>query len=113
MPVSNCPSEGSIRSGVKEQYLSGNRGSYWRNELTWQWMTVPGVGHSQQRVHWIPGMSCAEGITDGGTLTGASVGLELAGRWFSQSLTLGVPLSYPDRLTPDKHVVYWQATVSL
>lgn len=103
----------SVR-GFKEQYLSGNRGSYWRNELTWQWMTVPGVGAFSATGALDTGhVMRQEGITDGGTLTGASVGLELAGRWFSQSLTLGVPLSYPDRLTPDKHVVYWQATVSL
>ncbi|MEQ0077522.1 ShlB/FhaC/HecB family hemolysin secretion/activation protein, partial [Klebsiella sp. CN_Kp118] len=87
---------------------------YWRNELTWQWMTVPGVGVFSATGALDTGhVMRQEGITDGGTLTGASVGLELAGRRLSQSLTLGLPLSYPDRLTPDKHVVYWQATVSL
>lgn len=103
----------SVR-GFKEQYLSGNRGGYWRNELTWQWMTVPGVGAFSATGALDTGhVMRQEGISDGGTLTGASVGLELAGRRLSQSLTLGLPLSYPDRLTPDKHVVYWRATVSL
>ena len=103
----------SVR-GFKEQYLSGNRGGYWRNELTWQWMTVPGVGTFSATGALDAGhVMNQKGITDGGTLTGASLGLELAGRWLSQSLTFGIPLSYPDRLNPDKQVVYWQATVSL
>lgn len=33
----------SVR-GFKEQYLTGNRGAYWRNELNWQLMTQPGLG---------------------------------------------------------------------
>lgn len=53
------------------------------------------------------------GITEGGTLTGASIGLELTGKSLSQSLTVGIPLYWPNSMTPDKHVVYWQATVSL
>ena len=103
----------SVR-GFKEQSLSGNRGGYWRNELTWQWMTVPGVGALSATVALDAGhVVNQKGITEGGTLTGTSLGLELAGRWLSQSLTFGIPLSYPDRLNPDKQVVYWQATVSL
>ena len=103
----------SVR-GFKEQSLSGNRGGYWRNELTWQWMTVPGVGALSATVALDAGhVVNQKGITEGGTLTGTSLGLELAGRWLSQSLTFGIPLSYPDRLNPDKLVVYWQAAVSL
>ncbi|MEH3543867.1 ShlB/FhaC/HecB family hemolysin secretion/activation protein [Klebsiella variicola] len=103
----------SVR-GFKEQSLSGNRGGYWRNELTWQWMTVPGVGALSATVALDAGhVVNQKGITEGGTLTGTSLGLELAGRWLSQSLTFGIPLSYPDRLNPDKQVVYWQAAVSL
>lgn len=103
----------SVR-GFKEQYLSGNRGGYWRNELTWQWMTVPEVGTLSATVALDAGhVVNQKGITEGGTLTGTSLGLELAGHWLSQSLTFGIPLSYPDRLNPDKQVVYWQATVSL
>lgn len=33
----------SVR-GFKEQYLTGNRGAYWRNELNWQWQTLPRLG---------------------------------------------------------------------
>ncbi|MFK3703479.1 ShlB/FhaC/HecB family hemolysin secretion/activation protein [Klebsiella sp. NPDC088457] len=103
----------SVR-GFKEQYLSGNRGGYWRNELTWQWMTIPGVGTLSATGALDAGHVVSQkGITDGGSLAGTSLGLELAGRWFSQSLTVAMPLSYPDRLNPDKQVVYWQATVSL
>ena len=103
----------SVR-GFKEQNLTGNRGGYWRNELTWQWLTVPGVGTlSATGAVDVGHVANQKGTTDGGTLTGLSLGLELAGHWLSQSLTFGIPLSYPDRLNPDKQVVYWQATVSL
>jgi hemolysin activation/secretion protein len=106
MPASSLSVGGqySVR-GFKEQYLSGNRGGYWRNELTWQWMTIPGVG-TLSATGALDARTCGEpeGITDGGTLTGTSLGLELAGRWLSQSLTVAMPLSYPDRLNPDKQV---------
>ena len=77
-------------------------------------MTVPEVGTLSATVALDAGhVVNQKRITEGGTLTGTSLGLELAGRWLSQSLTFGIPLSYPDRLNPDKQVVYWQATVSL
>ncbi|QGN38248.1 ShlB/FhaC/HecB family hemolysin secretion/activation protein [Klebsiella oxytoca] len=104
----------SVR-GFKEQYLSGNRGGYWRNELTSQLLTLPFTGGklSATGALDIGHVVRQRGITEGGTLTGTSIGLELTDKWFSQSLTVGVPLSWPDSITPDKHVVYWQATVSL
>ncbi|HIE8530476.1 TPA: ShlB/FhaC/HecB family hemolysin secretion/activation protein [Klebsiella variicola subsp. variicola] len=104
----------SVR-GFKEQYLSGNRGGYWRNELTGQLLTLPvtGGGLSATGAVDIGHVISQRGITEGGTLTGASFGFELSNTWLSQSLTVGVPLSWPGSIRPDKHVVYWQATVSL
>ncbi|WP_300002423.1 ShlB/FhaC/HecB family hemolysin secretion/activation protein [uncultured Cedecea sp.] len=104
----------SVR-GFKEQYLSGNRGGYWRNELNQQLLTLPftdGMLSATAAVD-IGHVVSQKGITDGGTLSGASLGLGLSGKQLSQSLTVGIPLSWPGSLNPDKHVVYWQATVSL
>ncbi|MEZ7215916.1 ShlB/FhaC/HecB family hemolysin secretion/activation protein [Klebsiella spallanzanii] len=104
----------SVR-GFKEQYLSGNRGVYWRNELTEELMILPITGGrlSATGALDIGHVVSQRGITEGGTLTGASIGLELTGKSLSQSLTVGIPLYWPNSMTPDKHVVYWQATVSL
>jgi len=104
----------SVR-GFKEQYLSGNRGGYWRNELNQQLLSLPGIGGvlSATAAVDIGHVVSQKGIADGGTLAGASFGLGLSGKTVSQSLTVGVPLSWPDSLNPDKQVVYWQATVSL
>ncbi|CAI1122071.1 Hemolysin transporter protein shlB precursor [Serratia proteamaculans] len=103
----------SVR-GFKEQYLTGNRGAYWRNELNWQWMTLPGLGElsltSALDTGWVQGRT---GKIDGGNVTGAAVGVSMNGRWFNQSATLGRPLTHPDSFTPDHWVAYWQATVTL
>lgn len=103
----------SVR-GFKEHYLSGNRGAYWRNELTWQLMNFTGKGTlSASGSLDIGHVVSQNGVTDGGTLSGISFGLELAGGRITHSLALGIPLLYPERLNPDKQVVYWQAAVSL
>lgn len=103
----------SVR-GFKEQYLTGNRGAYWRNELNWQWMTLTGLGElsltSALDTGWVQGRT---GKIDGGNVTGAAVGVSMNGRWFNQSATLGRPLTHPDSFTPDHWVAYWQATVIL
>lgn len=103
----------SVR-GFKEQYLTGNRGAYWRNELNWQWMTLPGLGElsltSALDTGWVQGRT---GKIDGGNVTGAAVGVSMNGRWFNQSATLGRPLTHLDSFTPDHWVAYWQATVTL
>lgn len=103
----------SVR-GFKEQYLTGNRGAYWRNELNWQWMTLPGLGELSLTgaldTGWVQGRT---GKVDGGNVTGAAMGISLNGRWLNQSATLGKPLTHPDSLKPDHWVAYWQATVTL
>lgn len=99
----------SVR-GFREQYLTGNRGAYWRNELSWQ----PGSGDltlfGAMDSGWVQGR--AERI-DGGNVTGAAVGAVINSRWFGQSFTFGKPLRYPESLQPDRWVAYWQATVTL
>jgi hemolysin activation/secretion protein len=103
----------SVR-GFKEQFLTSNRGVYWRNELNWQWMTLPGLGDlsliSALDSGWVLGHR--EEI-DGGNVTGTTLGVSLNGRWFNQTITVGKPLLHPDSLQPDRWVAYWQATITL
>lgn len=100
--------------GFKEQYLTGNRGAYWRNELNWQWQTLPGLGELSLTgaldAGWLQGRA---GQIDGGSVVGAALGATLSGRWFNQAVTVGKPLTHPDSLQPDRWVAYWQATITL
>ncbi|MFE8152167.1 ShlB/FhaC/HecB family hemolysin secretion/activation protein [Brenneria goodwinii] len=103
--------EYSVR-GFKEQTLTGNRGLYWRNELNWQFAALPLLGNLALTAAldsgWISGKA---GKVDGGNMTGASLGLSAASRWTNQSVSLGVPLHFPDELHPDNAVLYWQITL--
>lgn len=103
----------SVR-GYKEQYLSGNRGAYWRNELSWRWGRLLLVGESTVTAALDAGwlQTKAQKI-DGGTLSGCALGITTQGRWVGQSLSVAKPLSYPERLHPDRWVAYWQLGISL
>lgn len=103
----------SVR-GFKEQYLTGNRGAYWRNELNWQLGAVPVVGEVSLTGALDGGWLHSEmHQVDGGSVMGTSLGLAMNNRWFSQSFNVGKPLAFPASLQPDRWVAYWQATVTL
>ncbi|MEL5515611.1 ShlB/FhaC/HecB family hemolysin secretion/activation protein [Serratia bockelmannii] len=103
----------SVR-GFKEQYLTGNRGAYWRNELNQQLGTVPLAGEVSLTVALDAGWLHSETHrVDGGGMAGASLGLATNSRGFNQSFTLGKPLAHPAILHPDPWVAYWQASVTL
>ncbi|WP_233527571.1 ShlB/FhaC/HecB family hemolysin secretion/activation protein (plasmid) [Serratia sp. PAMC26656] len=103
----------SVR-GFKEQYLTGNRGAFWRNELNWQLGTVPVIGDMSLTSALDGGWLRSEPHqVDGGSMAGASLGLAMNNQWFNQSFTVGKPLLYPASLQPDRWVAYWQATVTL
>ncbi len=103
----------SVR-GFKEQYLTGNRGAYWRNELNWQLGTVPVIGEVSLTGALDGGWLRSETHkVDGGSVAGASLGLAMSSKWFNQSFTLGKPLAYPASLQPDRWVAYWQAGITL
>nr|WP_309598691.1 ShlB/FhaC/HecB family hemolysin secretion/activation protein [Yersinia intermedia] len=101
--------ESSVR-GFKEQYLSGNNGGYWRNEVSWQALQLPLLGnlsliaaldggwlkHDKQDKH-------AEG-----TLWGSAIGITSNGRYFSSQFTVGKPLCYPGWLKPDNTTFYYR-----
>lgn len=103
----------SVR-GFKEQYLTGNRGAYWRNELNQQLGNWPLAGETALTgaldTGWVQGE--AERV-DGGKVTGLAVGLGMTNGRFSQSMMVGRPLLHPGSLQPDNWVAYWQATFAL
>ncbi len=103
----------SVR-GFKEQYLTGNRGAYWRNELNKQLGTVPVIGDVSLTAALDGGWLRSETHrVDGGSIAGAALGLTMNNRMFNQSFTVGKPLAHPSSLKPDIWVAYWQATVTL
>ncbi|MQL50688.1 ShlB/FhaC/HecB family hemolysin secretion/activation protein [Photorhabdus khanii] len=103
----------SVR-GFKEQYLTGNRGGYWRNELNWRISELPVLGElaliGALDTGWLRGKT---GQIDGGNVTGTALGLSLTHRRFNQVITVGKPLTHPDHLKPDHWVVYWSASLIL
>ncbi|EQB98608.1 ShlB/FhaC/HecB family hemolysin secretion/activation protein [Photorhabdus temperata] len=103
----------SVR-GFKEQYLTGNRGGYWRNELNWRISELPVLGEltltGALDTGWLRGKA---GQIDGGNVTGTALGLSLTHHRFNQSITVGKPLTHPDHLKPDHWVVYWSASLTL
>ncbi|MFK8258183.1 ShlB/FhaC/HecB family hemolysin secretion/activation protein [Erwinia sp. AnSW2-5] len=103
----------SVR-GYKEQYLSGNRGAYWRNELNWHGGRLPLAGEVTLTAALDGGwLQTKAKKIDGGTLSGCALGIATQGRWVGQSLSVAKPLSYPERLHPDRWVAYWQLGISL
>lgn len=101
--------ESSVR-GFKEQYLSGDKGGYWRNEINWNLFRLPVIG-AVGAVAAIDGGYLRHDHQDpyaSGTLWGGGVGLTSNGEYFSSQLTVGWPLAYPDRLEPDRVSVYYR-----
>ncbi|MBS9444263.1 ShlB/FhaC/HecB family hemolysin secretion/activation protein [Photorhabdus heterorhabditis] len=103
----------SVR-GFKEQYLTGNRGGYWRNELNWRVSALPVLGElaltGALDTGWLQKKT---GQIDGGNVTGAALGLSLTHRRFNQNITIGKPLIHPAHLKPDHWVTYWSASLTL
>ncbi|MBW7983645.1 ShlB/FhaC/HecB family hemolysin secretion/activation protein [Enterobacillus tribolii] len=101
--------ESSVR-GFKEQYLSGDKGGYWRNEVDWTLFRMPVIG-AVGVVAAIDGGYLRHDKQEpyaSGTLWGGAVGLTSNGKHFSSQLTVGWPLAYPDRLEPDRVSVYYR-----
>ena len=106
--------ESSVR-GFKEQYISGDNGGYWRNEVNYTLLTLPVLGQISALAAldggWLK--KDAHDPYAAGTLWGAAVGLGSAGRWFSSQFTVGTPLAYPGWLAPDHINIYYRVTVAL
>jgi len=105
--------ESSIR-GFKEQYLSGDNGGYWRNELNYPLFTLPVFGQISATVALDGGWLEKDRFDKfaSGTLWGTAASLSSAGRWFASQITLGTPLAYPDWLGPDHLTLNWRVAVT-
>ncbi len=106
--------ESSVR-GFKEQYLSGDNGGYWRNEITRPIAALPLLGD-------IGAVAAVDGgylrhdrqdANSAGSLWGAAVGLSSANASFVSQFTVGWPLAYPRQLSPDRVSVYYRLGVLL
>jgi hemolysin activation/secretion protein len=105
--------ETSVR-GFKEQYLSGDNGGYWRNELNASLFTLPWIGQIGALAALDGGWLKKDGFDRyaSGTLWGAAVGLTSVNRLFSSQFTVGTPLDYPDWLGPDHLNIYYRVSVA-
>jgi len=106
--------ESSVR-GFKEQYLSGDNGGYWRNELNTALFSMPLLGA-------VSAVAAVDGgylhhdnhdVNAAGTLWGGAVGLSSSAGHLSSQFTVGWPLRYPGDLAPDRVTVYYHLNVVL
>lgn len=105
--------ETSVR-GFKEQYISGDNGGYWRNEINASLFSLPWVGQIGALVALDGGWLKKDGFDRyaSGTLWGAAVGLTSVNRFYSSQFTIGTPLDYPDWLAPDHLNIYYRVSVA-
>jgi hemolysin activation/secretion protein len=106
--------ESSVR-GFKEQYLSGDNGGYWRNELNYMLFTLPIIGQVSSVVALDGGWLQKDQHDPwaSGTLWGAAVGLSSSNRYYSSQFTVGTPVKYPDWLAPDHLSIYYRISIVL
>ncbi|WP_342755384.1 ShlB/FhaC/HecB family hemolysin secretion/activation protein [Pantoea sp. MBD-2R] len=99
--------ESSVR-GFKEQYLSGDAGGYLRNELNYSLFRLPDIGEVSSLLAvdggWLK--SDPQNRRSTGTLWGSAVGFATRNTHFYSQYTLGIPLSYPGELAPDRVSIY-------
>lgn len=105
--------ETSVR-GFKEQYISGDNGGYWRNEVNYSLFTLPVLGQISAMAAFDGGWLKQDGFDSSasGTLWGAALGLTRSGRWFSSQFTVGTPVNYPGWLAPDHFNIYYRMAVA-
>ncbi len=105
--------EASVR-GFKEQYLSGDNGGYWRNEINASLLTLPWIGQIGAMAALDGGWLKKDGFDRyaSGTLWGAAIGLTSVNRVFSSQFIVGMPLDYPDWLGPDHLNIYYRVSVA-
>lgn len=106
--------ESSVR-GFKEQYLSGDSGGFWRNEISRSLLTLPLLGDLSVLAA-LDGGYLHSGPDDSeakGSLVGGALGISGRNRRVSHQFTLGWPLAYPGWLQPDSVAVYYHLTLAL
>lgn len=101
--------ESSVR-GFKEQYLSGDNGGYWRNEMNYVLFTLPVIGQVSALAAvdggWL--QKDARDPWASGTVWGSALGLSTANRYYASQFTVGLPVKYPAWLAPDRFSVYYR-----
>ncbi|WP_421246931.1 ShlB/FhaC/HecB family hemolysin secretion/activation protein [Aeromonas sanarellii] len=103
--------EASVR-GFKEQSISGERGGYLRNELSWQGQAPAWLG--QWRSWLALDMGRVDLVNQGDSwrsLVGTAIGWEQRYQYVAASVSVGAPLSAPDWLNADSWVLYYRASV--
>jgi len=110
----NMGGESSVR-GFKEQYLAGDSGGYWRNEIDIELGSLPVLGQISALAAVDGGYlrHSNEDTHAAGTLWGSAIGLGSSNGRFSSQFTLGCPLRYPSSLTPDHASVYYRININL
>lgn len=105
--------EASVR-GFKEQYISGDNGGYWRNELNYSLFTLPWVGDVGVLAALDGGWLKKDGFDRyaSGTLWGTALGITTANRWLTSQFSVGTPVDYPDWLAPDRLTIYYRVSVA-
>lgn len=106
--------ESSVR-GFKEQYISGDSGGFWRNELNRTLPVRPWLGELSALAA-LDGGYLRSGREDSearGALLGAALGVSSRGRRISHQVTVGWPLVSPDWLQPDSVAVYYRLALVL
>lgn len=106
--------ESSVR-GFKEQYLSGDKGGYWRNEVNWSPFSLPYLGDISVLAAVDGGYLRHDSVDAyaSGTLWGGAVGLGSRNRYFSSQFTVGWPLAHPSWLEPDRLSIYYRINIVL
>jgi hemolysin activation/secretion protein len=106
--------ESSVR-GFKEQYLSGDKGGYWRNEVNWSPFSLPYLGDISVLAAVDGGYLRHDSVDAyaSGTLWGGAVGLGSRNRYFSSQFTVGWPLAHPSWLEPDRVSIYYRINIVL
>ncbi|WP_159565441.1 ShlB/FhaC/HecB family hemolysin secretion/activation protein [Budvicia diplopodorum] len=101
--------ESSVR-GFKEQYLAGDNGGYLRNEISWNFITLPVLGNISAIAAVDGGYLHHDSLDPyaSGTLWGSAIGLTANNNHYFSSVTVGKPLSYPDWLKPDSVSMYYR-----
>lgn len=106
--------ENSVR-GFKDQYISGDRGGYWRNEVGHALAVLPLAGDLNFHLavdagRLFPGRR--DSFSDG-TAAGASLGIESRNQAFFSELAMGRPLVWPEWMAPDRVTFWYRVGVTL
>lgn len=101
--------EASVR-GFKNQYLSGDKGAYWRNEINAPLFTLPLAGNISALAaldggYLRPDRSESQAA---GTVWGGAIGLTSRGRYLSSQLLAGWPISWPEAMKPDHVSIHYR-----